>query len=59
MEIDKKTAARRLIHSAIRNTCYGGDPLATHIMVWSAYDVIKGCASNANVTLKSDTLAAC
>jgi hypothetical protein len=56
MEIDKQTAARRLIHSAIRHTCYGGDPLATHIMVWSAYEVIQDCANHAKVTLKSDTL---
>ena len=44
MEINKQTAARRLIHAAIRLACQREDPLAIHILIMSAHDVIRDCA---------------
>ena len=44
MEIDKQTAARRLIHAAIRLACQREDPLAIHILIMSAHDLIRDCA---------------
>jgi hypothetical protein len=42
METDKKTVARRLIHSAIRQTIHGEDPLAVHLVSMACYDLLWG-----------------
>jgi hypothetical protein len=40
METDK-TVARRLIHNAIRQTIYGEDPVAVHLISMSCYDLLR------------------
>jgi hypothetical protein len=53
---DKKTAARRLIHNATRQTFSGEDPLAVHLVAMSCYDLLREYAETKGIQLKANSL---
>ena len=57
MQLDKQTAARQLIHAAIRNVSNEDDPLAAHVLIVGALDLIRQYAAKKDLQLKSDFLA--
>jgi hypothetical protein len=57
MRLDKQAAARRLIHAAIRNVSSEDDPLAAHVLIVGAFDLIRQYAAKKDLQLKSDFLA--
>jgi len=52
--IDKEIAARRLIHAAIRNIAALEDPVANHVLVMAAHDVIREYAIAKGITTYTD-----
>jgi hypothetical protein len=56
MDIDKQTAARRLIHAAIRNVVRQDDPLAAHVLIVGAFDLLRQYATAKGLRLKSDIM---
>ncbi|MGA8690887.1 MAG: hypothetical protein WB662_13530, partial [Methyloceanibacter sp.] len=56
METDKKTIARRLIHNAIRQTIYGEDPVAVHLVSMSCYDLLREYGEAKGIELTATTI---
>ena len=56
MEIDKQTVARRLIHAAIRSVIRQDDPLAAHVLIVGAFDLLRQYAKTKGIELRSDFL---
>lgn len=52
--IDKQTAARYMIHCAIRNTLNGECPVSNHVIILSAREILFDLAKTRGVTLASD-----
>jgi len=55
MQIDKQSAARRLIDVAIRNHALGEDPIANHVIVMSCFDLLREYAGAKGKTFRSIT----
>jgi hypothetical protein len=57
VDIDKQTVARRLIHSAIHSVLRQDDPLAAHVLIVGAFDLLRQYAKTKGIELRSDFLA--
>jgi hypothetical protein len=53
---DKKTAARRLIHNAIRQTIRGEDPLVVHVVSMCCYDLLREYAEAKQIRVSTNLL---
>lgn len=53
-EIDKQTASRRLIASAVKGAFWEDDPLGLHVRVLAAYDLIREYADTKKIALTWD-----
>lgn len=57
MEIGKQTAAQRLIHAAIRSIVREDDPLASHVLIVAAFDLLREYGKAKKIVLQSDFLS--
>jgi hypothetical protein len=55
--MDKRTTARRLIHSAIRLAVLQEDPLATHVLIVSAHNLMRQYAASKEIPLMNDVIS--